>query len=126
MDIGKNTVLEIIYRTLSPGQIETSLVYWDKQIIEKGKKIRIGPQEISMPFDGMMIFVDLNPRFNWAHPCLYLLVNVENLHTDVIEASFPPYSGELPETFVIVLRYGKKPPHERCFQIFDEKTEGGT
>jgi len=126
MDIGKNTVLEIIYRTLSPGQIETSLVYWDKQIIEKGKKIRIGPQEISMPFDGMMIFVDLNPRFNWAHPCLYLLVNVENLHTDVIEASFPPYSGEFSETFSIVLRYGKKPPHERCFQIFDEKTGGGT
>ena len=126
MDIGKSTVLEIIYKTLSPEQIETSLIYWDKQIVEKGKQIRIGPRTIAMPFDGIIIFVDLAPRFNWAHPCLYLLVNVENLHTDVIEASFPPYSGEFPETFAVVLRYGKKPPHERYFQIFDEKTEGGT
>lgn len=126
MDIRKSTVLEIIYRNLSTKQIETSLIYWDRQIIKKGEKIRIGPQAITMPFDGIMIFVDLEPRFNWAHPCLYLLVNVENLHTDVIEASFPPYSGEFPETVVVVLRYGKKPPHEHYFQIFDEKTEKGT
>lgn len=119
MDVGKNTVLDIIYKTLNPKQIESSIIYWDKRIIEKGNKIRVGLKEISMPFNGMTIFVDLAPKLNWAHPCLYLLVNVENLYTNVIEASFPPYLGEFPATSVIVLRYGKKPINDRDFQTFD-------
>jgi hypothetical protein len=120
MDIDKSAILEILYKTLSQKQIETSIIYWDKKVIKKGDEIRIGPKAISMPFDGVMIFVDLAPQYNWAHPCLYLIVNVEDLHTDVIEASFPPYSDEFPETVIVVLRYGKKPPNDRYFQAFDE------
>lgn len=120
MEIDKNTVLRIIYKNLSPKQIEASIIYWDKKIIKKDDEIKAGPKTISMPFDGVMIFVDLAPRLNWAHPCLYLLVNIENLQTDIIEASFPFYSDEFPETVIVVLRYGKKPPNDRYFQIFEE------
>jgi hypothetical protein len=41
MDIGKSTVLEIIYKTLSPKKIETSLICGDKKIIEDGKKSKL-------------------------------------------------------------------------------------
>jgi hypothetical protein len=124
MDINKSTVLEIVHKTLSPEQIEQSLIYWDRQLLKEGAQLKIGPQTVTMPFDGMLVFVDLAPRFNWAHPCLYLLVDVKDLHTHVIQASFSPYLRGFPETVSIVLRYGKEPPHGRYFQIFDEKTEG--
>jgi hypothetical protein len=125
MGINKNTVLDIVHKTLSPRQIEASFVYWDSRIIHAGQSIRMGPLSITMPFEGMMIFVDLGPRVNWAHPCLYLLVGIEDLHTEVVKASFPPYMGDYPETFTIVLRNGKEPPDGRYFKIFDEEPEGG-
>jgi len=121
MEMSKKTVLEIVRNTLSPEQIERSFIYWDRRSLKKGEQIKAGPQTITIPFDGTMIFVDLAPRFNWAHPCLYLLVNERDLRTEVAKASFPPYSNEFPETFIIILRYGEEPPHERYFQIFDER-----
>jgi hypothetical protein len=125
MEINKSTVLDIVHNSLSPEQIERSFIYWDRQVRKEGEQIKIGPQTVAMPFDGMVIFVDLAPRFNWAHPCLYLLVNGKDLSTEIVKASFPLYSGEFPEMVTIVLRYGKEPPHGRYFQIFDEYTTGG-
>lgn len=120
MDIDASTILEVVHRSLSPEQIEQSLIYWDKQVFEEGESIRIGPQPYVMPFDGTLVFVDLAPRFNWGHPCLYLLINVADLSTEVIDASFPPYSGVFPEPYVSLLRYGKAPLHERDFRIYEE------
>lgn len=120
MNIDKSEMLELIRSTLSPEQVEQSFIYWDKKVFKEGEKIKIGPQTVSAPFDGTVVFVDLAPRFNWAHPCLYLLVNINDLSTETIKASFPPYSDQFPETFIIVLKYGKAPLHERDFRIFDE------
>ena len=120
MNIPKSKILELVRNTLSPEQIAQSFVYWDKKVFREGEQIRSGLQTFTMPFDGTMIFVDLAPRFNWAHPCLYLLVNVNDLSTEIIEASFPPYSDQFPETLAIVLKYGDEPLDERDFRIFDE------
>jgi hypothetical protein len=121
MNIDKSKVLDLVRSTLTPEQIERSFIYWDKKVFEEGEKVRIGgPRTVIMPFDGTMVFVDLAPRLNWAHPCLYLLVNVGDLSTEIVKASFPPYSDQFPETFTIILKYGKAPFHERDFRIFDE------
>lgn len=120
MAIDGNTIIEIAHKILNPEQIEKSLIYWDKQIFKKGFRIKAGPKTINMPYDGMLVFIDLAPRYNWGHPCLYVLVDVKSLRTEVIKASFSPYSRGFPETVSIVLRYGKAPPHGRYFNIFDE------
>lgn len=118
MDIRDREILELVRRTLTPEQTERSLVYWDKRVRPAGARIQLGPETFPMPFEGTIVFVDLAPRANWAHPCLYILVETRTLATKVLEASLPPNMDESPETLIILLRYGQKPPHDRCFNAF--------
>ncbi len=119
MDIDNSEILELVCRTLTPEQIERSLIYWYKRVLKEGEPIKISPQISAMPFDGMIVFVDLAPRANWAHPCLYVLVDIKTLNTKVIEASLPPAIDSSDENYVVLLRYGQSPPHERYFSAFD-------
>ena len=120
MDISNNEIMELVRRTLTPEQIERSLVYWYKKVFQKGEPIQVGPQAITMPFEGTIVFVDLAPRANWAHPCLYVLVDKEALTAKVIKASLPPNIDQSDESYVVILRFGQIPPHERYFNIFDK------
>ena len=119
MDIGSSEILELVRRALTPDQIERSLVYWYKRVLKEGEAIKIGPQISGMPFDGMIVFVDLAPRVNWAHPCLYLLVDIKTLNIKVIEASLPPSIDPTDEKNVALLNFGQSPPHERNFTTLD-------
>jgi hypothetical protein len=119
MDLDKNTVLEIIRNILTPVQLKRSLIYWDKKVRQQGEEIKIGLQTISMPFTGTMVFVDLSPAYNWAHACLYIFLDRSGEKTQVTEGSFPPFTGTPEESYVILLRYGDIPPHERYFAVFD-------
>jgi len=119
MNLVKRKILRLVRRTLTPEQIERSLIYWHKRVLQKGDFIQAGPQTVAMPFEGTMVFVDLAPRANWAHPCLYMLVDNDARNAEVIEASIPPNIDETDESYIIILRYGQKPPHEHYFSAFD-------
>jgi hypothetical protein len=119
MDISKSTLLQIVDQALTREQIEGSLIYWDRRPVHTGELIRAGPRSIAMPFDGTVVFVDLAPQANWAHPCLYLLVKADDLTSQVVEASFPPSWPASPETLIVLLKYGKQPADERDFHVFD-------
>jgi hypothetical protein len=119
MKIDKTRLLEIVRHTLSPEQLKKSLIFWDKRIHEEGETIRIGLQSVPMPFRGIMIFVDLAPDYNWAHPCLYLFFDCKAEKTQTIRASFPPAIPLDNENYVILLRFGDIPPDERYFFAFD-------
>ncbi len=123
--IGKSAILGIVHKTLSPDQLKASFVYWDSRIRPAGEAIQAGPLTLTMPFDGMLVFVDLAPRYNWAHPCLCLMVDLHDLHVHVAPASFTPYMHGFPDTVTIVLRYGQEPPHGRYFRISDDVAKGG-
>jgi hypothetical protein len=120
MELDKTTVLKIIRDILTSAQLKSSLVFWDKRVHEEGEEMRIGVQTTSMPFRGTMVFVDLAPRSNWAHPCLYVFIDCDTHDTQIITASFPPALDAADENYIIMLRYGKTPPHERYFSAFGE------
>lgn len=122
MDISKNKILESVRKRLTPDQLEHSLIYWHKRVFQKDEHIKIGPQTFAMPFEGTIVFVDLAPRANWAHPCLYICVNIKTFNTKAIEASFPPKVDQSDDSYIIILRFGKEPPNERSFGIFDKYT----
>jgi len=119
MEIDKNTVLKIVSDILTPVQLKGSLIFWYKKVRGEGETIRTGLQAVAMPFKGTMVFVDLAPRSNWAHPCLYIFIDGITHDTQVIRASFPPSIDATDENYIIILRYGKAPPHERYFSPFD-------
>ena len=83
MDISTKTVLRIAEEHLSPEQITQSIVYWDREIRRQGEEVHAGPLTFAMPFDGMLVFVDLAPRFNIAPSQPVLAVpNDERLTAD--------------------------------------------
>lgn len=120
MGLSSSQILEIIKSRIRPEDIRRSFIYWHKKILRQGEEVKIGPQTITMPFEGTIVFVDLAPRANWAHPCFYVLVDDKTLDTKVIEASFPPNIDQTDERYIIILRFGQKPPHERYFTVFDK------
>jgi hypothetical protein len=112
-------MVNIISSSLSPEQLQCSFIYWHKKTIRRGEDVRLGLQTIVMPFEGTMVFVDLAPRSNWAHPCLYLLVDAITQEVKVTDASFPPAIDHSDLDYVIILRLGHEPLHERYFNAFD-------
>lgn len=120
MAIGNSEILELVRRLLAPEQIERSIIYWDKRLLPDGTSIKAGPQTFLLPYKGMVVFVDLAPTYNWAHPCLYIFIDSTAKKTQLMKASFPPFFGAPDEDYVILLRFGEVPPHERYFAVFDQ------
>jgi hypothetical protein len=110
MNLDRDKLLELVRRNLSPAQIERSRVYWTRSALPAGEVFKAGPQTFAMPFEGTIVFVDLSPGANWAHPCLYLLVDIRTLAVQSVEASFPPGRGRIGESPLEILRFGKEPP----------------
>ncbi|AGB50826.1 hypothetical protein Metho_2696 (plasmid) [Methanomethylovorans hollandica DSM 15978] len=107
MELTSSQIIELINSNVLPNDIKHSFIYWYKKIIRQGEDIRIGPQIITMPFEGMIVFVDLAPHANWAHPCLYLLINIRSLDVKIIEASFPLSIEQSDDNYTIILRFGQ-------------------
>lgn len=120
MSITTEEMLEIVLENIYNKEREQSIVYWDKKILEIEDNVRIGKKIIKMPFKGYMVFVDLVPKANWGHPSLYFLIDEKTHEVKIIKEEFPPYFGDYPQSFKVIQRYGKKPPHDRYFNIFDE------
>ncbi len=120
MEISKGQILEVIKNCIRPEDIERSFIYWYKKTLKQGEDFRAGLQTFTMPFEGTIVFVDLAPGANWAHPCLYLFIENKTLTANISKGSFPPSMDESPGTFIILLRRGKKPAHEGDFGVFDE------
>lgn len=120
MSLLKDYILRISRRLLSQKQIDSSLVFWNTRILKKGEVTMVGPQNVVMPFEGTIVFVDLAPRVNWAHPTLFMLVDAKNLETKTIESSFPPIMDKPGDDWLVILRYGKRPPDEKNFSPFGE------
>jgi len=120
MDADSNQILAAVKRCLEPEEIKSSCIYWHKKHRFRGETISSGPQTLVVPFNGTLVFVDLAPRTNWAHPCLYIFIDSPAARTEVKEASFPPGINPADESYIILFRYGKKPPDEHYFNVFDK------
>ena len=115
----KTDILEIVRTHLTQQQIKESFIFWNKRTLNQGEKLKIGPQEFVVPFKGTMVFVDLAPRANWAHPSKFLLI-AEDLQTTFIDSSFPPLMDKAGDEWVVILRFGEPPIDEYDLQINDK------
>jgi hypothetical protein len=115
----KRRILGIAEGILNPLQRERSLIFWNARTLKEGEEIMAGPQTLKMPFGGTVVFVDLSPRTNWAHPCLYILISYGSPQTKVVESSFPPLMDKPGDKWILMLRFGKNPTDEHDFNPFD-------
>ena len=120
MNLTNSEILEIIYNNLSKEDLNHSFIYWHKKIFSKGEKITSGSNTIEMPFEGTLVFADLSPEANWAHPCLFILIDSKGFEVQLSKASFPPNVDQSDLSYIILLRYGLIPPNEHYFSTFDK------
>jgi hypothetical protein len=112
VDGSKEEILGIARSALSPQEVERSLIYWNARKLRKGEEVLSGPSALTMPFEGTVVFVDLAPRFNWAHPCLYLFINEGAHQARVVRSSFPPSMDRDGDRWVVLLQFGNNPEDE--------------
>jgi peptidase C13-like protein len=73
----------------------------ESRVLKRGKNILAYKQRIPLKRDTIMVFADEAPRYNWAHPCRYLLHDAKTgeLYQEV-KAQFPPYmTAVVPKTY---------------------------
>jgi hypothetical protein len=118
-DIEKEKIRQTILNCLTGDQIEQSIIYLDLRLFAEGETIKAGRESIEIKRPSYMAFIDLQPHLNWGHSCIYILIDSETFETELIHSQFPPYHGDYPESYRVLLRYGVSPPHDRYFKIFD-------
>ncbi len=118
IEISEAGLLAFVKKELDRSDIENSIIYWDSRIIDKNEQIRSGKKSFSYPYKSYLLFVDLAPRANWGHPCIFFIIDENGNQFEMRREEFPPYYGEYPESWTVLLRYGEKPPHNRYFNIY--------
>jgi hypothetical protein len=109
MPLSWDRITELVLASLPTSERKASIVYLDEQVHPAGSQIRVGGREIKRDWPAVMAFVDLEPEFNWAHACRYLLVHAETGAIESIDARMPPYLRELPPTFKVIWRSESAP-----------------
>ncbi len=112
-------ILGILRNHLSEKEFRESIIYWDRNAIGAGEKINAGRREIAVQNPAHLVFVDLNPKANWGHPTVYFLIDETNSNVEFFREEFPPHAGDFPDSFIVIQRYGKPPPHEKYFDVYD-------
>lgn len=90
-----------VVSSLSWSAAQATNLYLDSKVMAKGSRIMAYKQKIAVERDSVMVFADDAPRYNWAHPCRYLLHDAKTgeMYQEV-KAQFPPYlNADPPKTF---------------------------
>lgn len=75
-------------------------LYIQERVIKQGETILAHRQKIPVERDTIMVFADEAPKFNWSHPCRYLLYDARtNEPYADVPAEFPPYLTHTPKEF---------------------------
>ena len=79
------------FQHLSYDQRETTNLYLDNHIYEKGERIGPAFQKVAAPRSSVLVFADDEPRANYGHTCRYLLYETEGgKFLEETPARFPP------------------------------------
>ncbi len=70
---------------------EPGIVYYiDTGVRLKDTSYTVGINEYRMKSDSILVFIDDFPGLNWAHPCRYLIFDIETGEFIEIKETFPP------------------------------------
>ena len=89
------------FQSLHAAKKQTTNLYLDQKVYEKGAKLGPEFQKIVVDKPSLLVFADDDPLANFGHDCRYLLYDAATGEPHrVIAARFPPYLKKPPETLV--------------------------
>src|SRR5688572_8586001 len=80
--------------TLTENEKAAGIVYVSAGVVATGEELFAGRDQIDVHVPSYVVFVDLEPRANWGHACLFLLVGPDGDVTRV-GTRFPPSRADL-------------------------------
>lgn len=96
-----NSIKSGVVSGLSWTASRSTNLHIESRVLKRDEDIMAYKQSIPLKRDSIMVFADEAPRYNWAHPCRYLLHDAETgeLYQEV-KAQFPPYmTVDMPNTY---------------------------
>lgn len=118
-NLNKEEIIKIILNHLTKEQKDQSIIYLNYEPYKSGDIINIGRKSIEVKKTSYLAFVDLQPRLNWGHSCIYFLIDSKTLETELFHEQFPVFYEDYPESYRVLLRYGSKPSNDRHFNVYD-------
>jgi len=88
MSMTREELIPAIKSELNSGILNNAAVYVLAFPLHGGVPVEINRQSIVPDKNAQLLFVDLKPGANWAHPCRYLLIDDNG--TRSFDGSFPP------------------------------------
>ncbi|MGA2904445.1 MAG: hypothetical protein ABSD98_11475 [Candidatus Korobacteraceae bacterium] len=90
MPLSADQLRSALLAQLSREELAQAIVYQTVETVPQGK-LRIGMNEIPVPWEAWLAFVDREPGANWGHSSRYILINSETGEFFAVEARFPPF-----------------------------------
>jgi len=90
MALSEDQVRTILLSQLSEEERSGAILYASSVSIPPGK-LTLAMNEIEVPWEARLGFVDRQPSANWGHSSRYILLNIETGETLSIESRFPPF-----------------------------------
>ena len=102
MPLDRTSVLALARTHVSDDEWRGCVVSWDATLRLRGADVAFGPVGHPMPFDGVVVFVDLQPEANWSHPARAVFIRADGGETHAFDVRFPP--GTAPGASFQILR----------------------
>jgi hypothetical protein len=67
------------------------VVYLAVSPVRRGDVLSVPRLTLTVPWDGYVAFVDLDPTANWGHAACYLCIDGETGDVQRVNAQFPPF-----------------------------------
>jgi len=84
----REQLIPAVKNEMNPAMLNNAAVYVLAFPLHGGVPVEINRQSITPDKNAQLIFVDLKPGANWAHPCRYILIDDNGSHS--FDSSFPP------------------------------------
>jgi hypothetical protein len=78
---------------LTTAQLRFCIVYLASEPITGGTRLTFPRITLEMPWDGFLVFVDLDPMANWTHACRYMCIRRETGEVTTVDARVPPFGA---------------------------------
>ncbi|MFO7616501.1 MAG: hypothetical protein R6V75_04550 [Bacteroidales bacterium] len=91
MNTLEKEILRKVAAILGLELLEKVNIYLNGDLKPAGASVPAGDGFIDLPWEGHVVFVDLEPKANWGHPCQYLAIQQDGDDHIGMLAQMPPF-----------------------------------
>ena len=100
----------IVVAEMTEEEKSKGVSYVSKSRITAGSVLKLGGNDITVPWNAVLAFIDREPKANWGHSSRYILIGRQGGETISVESRFPPVGGNYRRWIAIYVAPGVPDP----------------